>query len=373
MKTLARGGCWPNENQLTLLRAAVLPDSRALHCFETWLLSNSIDTADHASHRILASVHRNLASLGYDHAHAARLAGLRRYTWFHVQRKLRDASTILRALHEDGSSTLLLKGAALECHYANAPGVRPMSDVDILVPTARAQQAMDTLSRCGFRALVPRPSELVGIRHSAPFVRGELELDLHWLPLLESCDVGAQWAWEGSLPADCFGVPTRVLAPAEQLFHTLAHGICFNHLPPLRWAVDAALVLRCDAHLDHSRLIALARAHRLTKVVGAGLEFLRSELELEVPCNVTRELRSLPDGLGQELEYLCRTRRVEVLGQLPGMLTHYVRITRGTPVDQRVLGLPDYLRRSWQLASLAELCFALPRKASGRMRDWLAR
>ena len=62
------------------------------------------------------------------------------------------SAEILAALGRAGIEALLLKGAALAHTVYPEPGLRPMRDVDILVPAAQAEEAQTVLLGIGFRA-----------------------------------------------------------------------------------------------------------------------------------------------------------------------------------------------------------------------------
>jgi hypothetical protein len=59
---------------------------------------------------------------------------------------------ILETFERFAIDTLVLKGAALAWMIYPSPALRPMSDVDLLVPRAAASAALDALRRLGFHA-----------------------------------------------------------------------------------------------------------------------------------------------------------------------------------------------------------------------------
>src|SRR3954451_2652105 len=71
------------------------------------------------------------------HAHAAAVRG-------------RVLANVRRAMAQATEPVLVLKGAALAHLVYGDPGLRPMRDVDLLVPTADTRRAVDLLTRCGF-------------------------------------------------------------------------------------------------------------------------------------------------------------------------------------------------------------------------------
>ncbi len=101
-----------------------------------------------------STVKRELQGLYLRHRHANRVR----------TRVLRD---VLAACDTATIPVLVLKGAAL-CHLLYPePGLRPMSDVDILVPRSDLWQAQSLLSELGFDAPLP-PGPALPSRHLPP-------------------------------------------------------------------------------------------------------------------------------------------------------------------------------------------------------------
>jgi len=75
----------------------------------------------------------------------------------------REMDRLLAALHEADIPAILLKGAILAENLYPNPALRPMSDLDILVPHDRVLDAREVLERLGYRALHPIP-----LRHPHP-------------------------------------------------------------------------------------------------------------------------------------------------------------------------------------------------------------
>jgi hypothetical protein len=67
---------------------------------------------------------------------------------------------ILTAYDAVGIPVLILKGAALSHMLYPEPGLRPMSDVDILVPKSLVWQAQSALAEVGFHVVLPSDSAL---------------------------------------------------------------------------------------------------------------------------------------------------------------------------------------------------------------------
>jgi hypothetical protein len=166
------------------------------------------------------------------------------------QRLWLEAATVIDTFEGAGIRTAVLKGAALFDAYGRDWGVRPMYDVDVLVPTHEAERALDLLVELGWwpeqgqtptwvlRRGIPR-------RHGWGFVKGRGRLDLHWHVLLESIGAGAdRQFWARTRPVELAGTRTRALDPADLVVHALIHGTVGFQAPEIQWVADSVMVLR---------------------------------------------------------------------------------------------------------------------------------
>jgi hypothetical protein len=101
------------------------------------------------------------------------------------------------AMTADAIPLVLLKGLSYNATIYSAAGVRPMSDVDILVPADRRRQAFAVLDRLGFEPRAAAPGFDDADYHEVAWTRGGVEVDLHLaLAPLARChvDYGDLWA-----------------------------------------------------------------------------------------------------------------------------------------------------------------------------------
>jgi hypothetical protein len=162
----------------------------------------------------------------------------------------KSAEQILRCLAEASVPTLALKGLALGASVYDSPGLRPVSDLDILVPGRDVFRAMEALKRHGLRAGPGEPSGPADLRGNHAVVFGaprrhEPSIDLHWHVLASARgDEDDAFFWSAARPLMVGSVPTRGLCPEDQLLHALVHGVRWTRMPHVRWVADAALILR---------------------------------------------------------------------------------------------------------------------------------
>jgi hypothetical protein len=92
--------------------------------------------------------------------------------------RMRVLSDILSTYDRAGIQALVLKGAALAHLVYPEPGLRPMSDLDILVPKSELWRAQRLLGELGFDAPLPS-SPTVPHRHLAGAIRRTEGLSIH--------------------------------------------------------------------------------------------------------------------------------------------------------------------------------------------------
>ena len=162
----------------------------------------------------------------------------------------KSAEQVLRCLAEASVRTLALKGLALGASVYDSPGLRTVSDLDILVPGKDLFRAMEALKRQGLRAGPGEPSGPADLRgnHAVVFYpprRHELSIDLHWHVLASARgDEDDAPFWSAARPLMIGDTPTLSLCPEDQLLHALVHGVRWTRMPHVRWVADAALLLR---------------------------------------------------------------------------------------------------------------------------------
>lgn len=280
----------PTVEQHQLLRAALLADVAAVRAsLDAWKSRVDIEAIDAGSMRLLPLLYRNLTRLGIDDPLLPRLKGVYRQVWFRNQLILEHGVRALRALSAAAIPSLVLKGAALVSTAYAEPALRPMEDFDLLVPREQFPRAVHVLLADGwsFHPPLPDPEPHFVFQHAIGFRRdGGGELDLHWsatgLPF-DLDDTHTQ-------PLRIGGEETHMLAPADQLLQICAHATLLNpHIPPIRWAADAFLLLARGA-FPWSELVDIARQRGWSLVMRRCLEYLRDGLGVAVPDDVIATL-----------------------------------------------------------------------------------
>lgn len=323
--TIATDYLWPTKTQMLLLRAALADGEAARLAYDRWC--DAVDLAgpvDIGSLGLLPLAHANLATQAEDLPHAGLIAGVRRRSFVETQRALSGAAQAAASLAEAGIRAMVIKGVPLAQVYYAAPGLRPMSDADILVEQHRAEEALDVLQAVGWRSPIAnwpaRRAVHMKVCHAVALERGPgAAVDLHWRPLHETLPAQAeQQLWSRAVPIEIAGVATLRPDATALLMQVLLHGLRSNAKAPLRWIPDALMILRKDGpHIDWDRLVETSRRGRMLNRLGLALGFLHEAFAAPIPGRVLREVGRSNPTLVEHLE------NQRIMGRLPGPLGMY--------------------------------------------------
>jgi hypothetical protein len=284
----------PSPDQLLVLHAALDDAGAGREAWKRWRRSVAFDAVDGGSQRLLPLVYRNLGPEAFDEEVAGRLKGLYRRSWTRNQILFEAAGGAIELLRERGIETVVLKGASLAVRTYRDAGVRPMEDVDLLVPFDRAEDALRAFLGAGWRTSREDPFGWVRIHHSLNLLgpRGG-SVDLHWYTLWQPAADSA--VWEAAVPIELGGVATLAPCDADQLLLTCVHGTPWSPLPPFRWIADAIVLVReAGEGLDWGRIESEARRRQLTVAAAATLSYLAEEFEAPVPAATIDRLAAAP-------------------------------------------------------------------------------
>ena len=185
--------------------------------------------------------------------------------WFARTHSLAEAvAHAIQPLTARGLEPVLFKGPAVARRYPSL-SLRPMTDIDMVLPTRQHAAALDALQRTGWR-VVGRRSRL---HHETVLAHPEVpvySLELHrafdtWherATALNSRDV-----WRRRRPFDCLGTPAFEFEPADELIVLAVHAAKpFHSFGRLIWIADLVVALENDSrhHVIDWDLVA-ERAH----------------------------------------------------------------------------------------------------------------
>jgi hypothetical protein len=341
----------PTFQQELWLKAALLPGEGALAAWRRAAATLPPERVDNASAPLLPLVYWNLARLGVRGEEADTLRQRYLLTWRENQRIYHCAAPLWRALEETGIQAVVLKGLALIARFYRDAGLRPMADVDVLVPASDVDRASDVARRLGWHPRYPLTPAFRRVKHAAPFDHPEgVTCDLHWRTFEEAGAAGADDEFRAAAECAPFqGTRFRVLSPTDQLLHVCGHAGRWAPVPTIRWVADAVLILR-GSSIDWPRLLDHTARRRFILRMRQMLGYLREALGVPIPEAVEADLRRRRVSMLERLEYHVRTREHPRLGEMP---TYVFNCFRGEP--RPLLAFPGYLRDAWGLESLAQV------------------
>ena len=345
-----------------LLRATLGPEAEARDAYEAWRAQADLATLDRASQRVLSLLAERLD--GRDDEVAAKVRRIARFTWLRTQVLLEHTAPAVQALEAAGVPAMLNKGAAVLAHTGWRVARRPMDDLDVAVPRALAPRAIEVLRERGFDSPLAGDPRHLDERHALGFRDAAgAELDLHWHVLHGSLHHDADDAfWAAAEPASVRGVECRVLCREDALLQAVTQGREYSDTHPLRWAADAAELLRDAPAFDWDRVVEQARRHRLTRELGESLAVLGEVTGEPVPVVRSRgraRARRAEESGGDGPLTPTRAERVG------DELRTWVRreVAPGERVTPRHAAL--WLKETWALPRAREI----PLHALGRLHD----
>jgi hypothetical protein len=216
---------------------------------------------------------------------------------------------ILNSLAEDEISTVVLKGAAFAATLYPDPALRPMRDLDLLVPREDLPTALERMESLGFvgtQELAPRHNH--SLRHHASFYKNEnrqIAVEIHWTlvtSLLDGRSPSTDWIWEQVRPKQEVNVvlfaeeeplEIQVLSPESTLLYLASHALIQHNIAssPLIWFYDVDQLIRHHgSDLDWEALLAQAEEIGWLEALLAALLVAEELFGTEVPAGVHAKL-----------------------------------------------------------------------------------
>ena len=369
------GAFWPSAVQESLLLAALAPDDEAARAWSRVRSQLDLDDIwDPEVHRLLPLVQNRLRAAGVDDPDMPRLQGVARRTWYENQVLARKTAPLIALLEREGIATMLLKGMPLAFHHYDSPSLRPMRDVDVLVPTARRDDAIRLMAAEGWTGdprFVSRFYDGCGL-----YDADGQSLDLHWhlgLPFRLEYDEARSDDdfWDAAEPFALGGVATGMLCSADTLLHVCVHGAWSGSSATLRWIADAVTVIRrAGADLDWSRFTSQVRRRRLALLVDEPLRYLVEVFNAPVPGAVLSEIAQMPTT---RRERVCRRRSIvdiegtDLAARFRVASAEWSRASGKWGRMRATREMPSYFKHAWSLESAWHVPAAATRKAANRL------
>lgn len=358
-----RDGLWPTETQMLVLKSALMPADKALPAFRTWLTQIDLEADfDQGTFRLLPLMYENLRRIGIDHPLMGRLKGVYRLTWYKNNKLFSDLSPVVAALRTAGIPVLFLKGLPLiESYYGNI-AVRPMADIDLLVPKSFARPALQVMEAFSYSKLADPTVDYLRYRHALGYwseSRGEF--DLHWHVFAERRQSEADAVfWDNARAISFHGMEGLVPDATRMFLHTLVHGFRWNQEPPIRWIADAMVILRKGETLDWDAMVDYVTEHQLDYRFKLPLRFLKQHFDAPIPEAVLKKLEARRPTWVQRIEASSVLRNPtrlhnNPLGHLWLVFSDYCRFAQSSRPLAFLIGFTHYLRFRWGLRGRSEM------------------
>jgi hypothetical protein len=277
-----------------LLRAALFNIDTA--DVDTASIEAELDVSDLRQRQLLPQLHANI-SAQLPKSMAVALKKIRLESFVRNKTYLGELPELAFCLAQVGIPLLALKGAALASTYYQDIGCRPLGDLDLLVPECDMVKAIDAITAEGWRPIheLSRQQYYINARfyHALCFEHPNklVRLDLHI-----HCNHSVLWPnidepyWQRALPlADYDGVLR--LSDTDNLMQVCNHGISQNFDSPVRWAMDAYLIMTKGSDgIDWDWIVDNANRTFIAPQLLLAFMWLQQELQLDIPERVITEL-----------------------------------------------------------------------------------
>ena len=225
--------------------------------------------------------------LGADAIKVLRMAAARERVRYDTVRRL--AAGLLTAVGDHGIDAILLRGLVLAETVYPEPFRRHTHDIDLYVPPAELDRAIEAARAAGFAERVDDPDRLPGgVRLVHP---SGLPVELHTSLFLDPFYPAELEGMFGRARREqLFANSIRVLGTADQLVHILGNAAQSPVRGSLRWATDAWLLIDSDPALDWKVVLLHAEFAQLALPLSVMLRYLSEALECPVPDDVLERL-----------------------------------------------------------------------------------
>jgi hypothetical protein len=206
-------------------------------------------------------------------------------------------SHALEPLTASGLEPVVLKGPAVATHYPDA-GLRPMDDIDLLLPAAQHQTALRLLTDSGWEVRRPASRQRYDTVLTHPAVPG-LPLELHYgldASYERYSRLDSHGLWMRREPARLGDRAAYVLPPEEELVMLCQHAAKpFHMFSRLIWVVDIAMLL--DPQSEPARPVDWERVDELATTAECGTALaVGLTLAERVGAESPESLRALPES-----------------------------------------------------------------------------
>lgn len=286
-------------------------------------------------------------------------------TWMYNQKILKELEVLSRLFDQADIPVVVLKGACFALTIYPDIGLRPMGDLDLLVPKEKLAEAVKIAMSLGYADTLPEASPGLNdlLSHHACLQKmGEhsIALEIHHSLVADKSfvySVPVDWFWTqtellNTSPQTKFS-SLQMLTPAAQVLFAATHAMLQHggKNAPLRWFYDLDLLLRFYAdHIDWSLLLSQAREFEWRSALDAALFQTCTYFDTPIPVYVRASLSEQSDR-HQGLVELMKIRPATHILEERQKLLSLNWIGRFRLIFALILPTPAYMRWRYQLKS----------------------
>lgn len=250
---------------------------------------------------------------------------------------------VVKGFKEAGIKVMAMKGVTLTELVYQDIGVRPMSDIDLLIKRQDLTKVDTVLEGMGYSPVDPSIFDGIGDPNNYLTTRDYRAPDplhpsfhIHWhmvnssIPAPYSARVDMEEIWRDALPVEIGGVPLLSMAPHHLLIHLSEHAMRVTHsASKLIYLMDvAALIKRCNNppfnkgenppffkggreggfEIDWHKVVETSQRFGVDRFVYNVLALTELNTGVKVPGWVLERLKSNRGGIGERLFYLLTSR-----------------------------------------------------------------
>jgi hypothetical protein len=284
-------------------------------------------------------------------------------TWVHNQRIFKELEVLSRLFDQTGIPLVVLKGACFALTIYPEIGLRPMGDLDLLVPKTKLAEAARIAKTLDYVESLPEASAGLNdlLSHHIFLQKMDAQpvaLELHHSLVADRSfkyAVPVDWFWSqiellGAASQGRFG-NLYMLTPEAQILYASAHAMLQHggKNTPLRWFYDLdRLIATYARRMDWDLLLSQAGVFEWGSALGAALSQTHAYFDSPIPENVLASLSTHSDQ-HQELVVLLQNKpATHVLEERQKMLSlnGYARFRLFFAL---LIPNPSYMRWRYQL------------------------
>ena len=283
----------PTPRQELLLDAAFAAEPLARPAWNRWLHEVELENLDRPCRRLLPLAAARMAKFPGISV-PARILGLRRKAWFQNQVLIHRALEPLQMLQSRGMDIVILKGLAFTELYYRDRSLRPMEDIDFMVPLDRVEEAVRLLGETGWKPKYPVECPMDAYfrfaNHAWGFQKPPTgQIDLHWRWLRNGCT--QERIHTRPVPLEINDMTLNTLMAEDHLLQICDHAVRYVGIRECRWVADILTLLACRGHdFEWARFLHQAGRTNLKLPARLALEYVAHRFNAPIPDTVLNEL-----------------------------------------------------------------------------------